>query len=109
MKKIYICHEFGGVYDNAKLIVDHIHKLVSFNKRAVYISPVLMFGHLNEQIPYELSMEYCKEILKGCDLMLTFGDASNSRGCMIEKDFCKRRNIKVMDYIDYLKQYTNKD
>lgn len=105
MKKVYICHEFGGIYDNAKLIVDYLDKLVSYNEDAVYISPVLMFGSLYDTIDYDKSIEYCKEILKDCDLMITFGDESNSTGCLIEKEFCKDNGIKIIDFVQYCKQF----
>lgn len=103
MKKVYICHEFGGIYDNVKKIVEYINKLVTYDDKVVYISPVLLFGNLYDTIPYDLSIEYCKSVLKDCDMMITFGDESNSTGCMIEKEFCKEHNIEVIDYIDYFK------
>lgn len=105
MKKVYICHEFGGEYENAKSIVNYIKKLASYDTNALYISPVLLFGCLYDDIPYDTSIEYCKELLKDCDLMLTFGELSNSTGCMLEKDFCEKKNIKIIDYSDYIAQY----
>ena len=46
MKKVYICHEFGGEYENAKSIVNYIKKLASYDTNVLYISPVLLFGCL---------------------------------------------------------------
>lgn len=105
MKKIYISHEFGGIYDNAKEIVDYIKQLISINRNAVYISPVLLYGCVYDTLPYQVSMDYCTEILKDCDMMITFGDKSNSTGCMLEKEFCRLNNIKVIDFEDYRKLY----
>ena len=105
MKKIYICHEFGGIYENAKKVVDYIEQLVTYNKNAAYISPILTFGCLTDKIDYTLIMDYSLSILQDCDLMITFGDESLSRGCIIEKNYCNDHNIPMIDFVDYCKKY----
>jgi hypothetical protein len=36
-----------------------------------------------------------------CDEMWTFGSKSMSRGCMIEKRYCERYNIPIVERGDY--------
>ena len=50
-------------------------------------------------------MDYSLAILNDCDLMITFGDESLSRGCIIEKDYCNDHNIPMIDFVDYCKKY----
>ena len=105
MKRVYLCHEFGGIYDNSKKITENINVLISYNKKSVYISPILLFGHLYDKVKYSLYIDYCLSELKTCDIMITFGEDSYSKECMIEKEFCKTHNIPIVDYIDYCKRY----
>lgn len=105
MKKAYICHEYGGMYDNVKIVVDYIKKLTSYNNNVAYISPILLFGMLYDTIPYEKSIEYCLSILVDCDFMIIFGEESNSKGCSIEKKFCNDNNIPIIEFRDYCKRY----
>ena len=105
MKKIYICHEYGGIYDNAKIVVNYIKKLVSYNRNNIYISPILLFGMLYDIVPYDMSMEYCLQVLKDCDSMIIFGDESKSKGCIIEKEFCEKNNIPIIEFTDYCKRF----
>jgi len=103
--KIYLCHEFDGIYDNAKSIVDYIDKLVSYNSNAVYISSILLFGNLYDRINNDLFIDYKLSILQDCDTMIIFGDKSLTEDCNIEKEYCNQHNIKIIEFIDYCKQY----
>lgn len=105
MKKVYLCHEFDGVYDNAKIITDHIKTLVSYNKFAAYISPVHLFGMLHNIIDTSLYLEYCTSLLKDCNMMIIFGDQSKNEECIYQINFCKKHNIPVVEYVDYCKSY----
>ena len=108
MKKIYLCHDFDGVYDNAKTITDYIITLISYNKFASYISPTHLFGMLYDKIDSSLYSEYCISLLKDCNLMIVFGENSKTDECIHQIDYCKKHNIPVIDYVDYCKQYIHK-
>lgn len=105
MKKIYLCHEYGGVYDYAKEIADHIKMLITYNKFASYISPVLSFGMLHDRVDSELYSEYCLSLLKDCNMMIIFEDKSKTEQCLSEIEYCRKHNIPVIEYVDYCKRY----
>lgn len=109
MKKVYICHEFGGIYDNAKKVTNYLKELVRCNENIVYISPILTFGVLYDQVNYDIGMDYCIELLKNCDLMITFGKHSESKGCIIEKIYCENHKIPIIDYNEFIKNYSKGD
>jgi hypothetical protein len=46
-------------------------------------------------------MVYCLTLLDMCDEMWTFGSKSMSRGCMIEKRYCERYKIPIVERGDY--------
>ena len=104
MKKVYICHDFQGIYDNAKKVVDYVKKLISINQNCIYISPILLFGFLyDSNLSYDKQMDYCYALLSDCDLMITFGEESMGNGATLEKEYCKSHNIKVMEFSEYCK------
>lgn len=105
MKKIYLCHDFNGIYDNAKKVIEYIDCLISYNNEALYVSPILLLGSLYYKLDNNLKVKYCLHELKSCDIMITFGKNSLSRDCLTEKEYCKNNNINIIDYIDYCKQY----
>ena len=107
MKKIYICHEYGGIYDNIKDIVSIIKQLALIDSNNIYISPILLFGILEDIVSYNKSLEYCLEILKDCDIMITFGNKSETNGCLIEKEFCNNHNIQIIEFDEFCKNYNN--
>jgi len=105
LRKIYLCHEFDGIYSNARDIVEHIDKLVSYNSDAIYISPILLFGNLYDKLRIDLITKYKLDILNGCDAMIIFGNKSQTEDCNIEKSYCNQHNIKIIEFTDYCKQY----
>ena len=108
MKKIYLCHEFDGIYENAKIITDYINNLVTYNKFASYISSVHLFGMLHDKIDSSLYSKYCISVLKDCNMMIVFGENSKTNECKYQINYCKKHNIPVIEYVDYCKKYTNK-
>ena len=104
MEKIYLCHEFDGIYDNVKIITDYIKTLVSYNKFSAYISPVHLFGILHNRNK-SLYLEYCISVLKDCDMMIVFGENSKNDECKYQIDYCIKNNIPVIEYVDYCKRY----
>ena len=103
MKKIYLCHDFSGIYDNVKLITDYIKVLISYDKNVSYISPVHLFGILYDKVDSSLYSEYCISLLKDCDMMIVFGEKSKTDECEYQINYCKKHNIPIIEYVDYCK------
>lgn len=101
-KVIYICHEFGGDIVNKEIVAKLIEKLVNIFPNYCFVSPIHSFGYLYDEVSYERGMEYCITLLDMCDEMWVFGDKSMSKGCLIEKRYCDRYKIPIVDKGDYI-------
>ena len=95
--RIYISHQYGGKEENKLHVENIIKELVKNNPQHTYVSPIHAVGFLYNDVSYEQGIEYCLDLLKMCDVMYTFGEHSNSKGCIIEKRFCKDNNIPIID------------
>jgi len=100
-KLVYICHEFGGKQENADKVATLIKKLIAIHPNICFLSPHHAIGFFYHDVSYEKGMEYCLTLLDMCDEMWTFGSKSMSKGCMIEKDYCKRYKIPIIEMGDY--------
>lgn len=100
-KVVYICHEFGGKRENADIIAAIVKDLSRQHPEICFISPVHSFGFMYDTVSYEKGMEYCLTLLDMSDEMWTFGSKSMSRGCMIEKRYCERYKIPIIERGDY--------
>ncbi|HLT42440.1 MAG TPA: DUF4406 domain-containing protein [Sphingobacteriaceae bacterium] len=100
-KLVYICHEFGGRRENIKRVTRLVRHLVNQYPEICFLSPVHATGFLYHELDYEEGMEYCLTLLDMCDEMWTFGSKSMSRGCMIEKEYCKKYKIPIIERGDY--------
>ncbi len=100
-KLVYICHEYGGDKENAKKVARLIRKLIKTFPNICFLSPIHSFGFFYQDLEYEDGMEHCLTLLDMCDECWTFGTKSMSRGCMIEKDYCKRYKIPIIEQGDY--------
>jgi len=96
-KLVYLCHEYGGNSKNAELIKALHVELSLKHPEILFISPVQAVGHLYFHVPYEKGMEYCLTLLDLCDEMWTFGERSLSEGCRIEKEYCARYRIPIVE------------
>ena len=94
-KVIYICHEYGNDYKNADKVADLILSFSVVYPDLVFVSPIHTFGFMYMDVPYDHGMKMCLTLLDLCDEMWIFGDKSKSRGCMIEREYCKRYNIQI--------------
>ena len=102
-KVVYVCHEFG-VKENAEKVARLIELFVNVYPNICFMSLIHTFGYLYDSVDYDTGIEYCLTLLDMCDEMWTFGSKSMSRGCMIEKEYCKKYKIPIIergDYIDY--------
>lgn len=96
-KLIYICHQFGGEIENKKKVEELIRGFVEIYPDFCFISPIHSFGYLYNDVDYDTGMDYCLTLLDLCDEMWTFGNFSDSRGCTIEKSYCKRYKIPIIE------------
>ena len=97
MKKVYICHEFGDKSKNKKKITKLIKALVKEYPNVCFISPVHNFGFYYRDVGYMRGIVYCLTLLKIADEMWTFGERSNSTGCLYEKELCREIGIPIRE------------
>jgi hypothetical protein len=104
--KIYVCHKFGGDPANVtdveeKLLAlyhdEHIRK--TLHGKVTFYSPLHATGFLYEAVgDWHDGMRMCLEELVECDAMLVFGEDSFSRGCMMEREYCVKYKIPLIEY-----------
>ena len=95
-KLIYISHPSGGLEENTKEIAEIVSEL--YKNEAIYnnfciVSPVHCFGFMYEDVEYYKGLSFCTDLLMHCDLMLLTGNYEQSRGCNVELNMCKNKNI----------------
>ena len=76
---IYISHPYGGKEENKTKVENIIKKLIKENPEHTYISPIHTFGHLYNDVDYEIGLQWCLDLLNACDKMYVYGDWENSR------------------------------
>ena len=96
-KVVYICHEFGGKQENADKVATLVRELSNLYPTICFISPIHAFGFLYESTDYDRGMSYCLTLLDMCDEMWVFGEFSNSKGCLIEKEYCRKYKIPIVE------------
>ena len=94
---IYISHAFGGKEENKAEIEAIIRKLVKADPTRTYISPVHAFGFLYDDVPYDVGMKYCTDLLSKCDVMWVYGE--HSKGVKVEIKYCEENNIPWVQII----------
>ena len=93
IKKIYISHPYEGKERNKTRVEQIVKDCSKMNKNAVFVSPIHTFGFMYNTISYERGINYCLELLDCCDEMWVFGNYTQSEGCKIEIEHCKKNNI----------------
>lgn len=96
-KVIYISHEYGNDYENADRVADLVRAYSIVHSDYCFVSPIHSFGFMYSDLNYEHGMKLCLTLLDMCDEMWVFGDRSMSKGCQIEKEFCNRYDIPIID------------
>lgn len=97
MNLIYLCHEYGGKQENIDKVQAIAKQLQTNSQNVLYVVPHLAIGHIYHSIPYEDGMRLCLAMLEKCDAMITFGEHSKSRGCLLEKQYCGDNGISIID------------
>lgn len=101
---IYLCHQFGGdpanVLDVEKkvLAMYERHPEAMKDMKISLYSPLHNTGYLYPVTGWEDGMRICLDFLEVCDYMMVFGGMSNSRGCLIEKDWCLDNYKPIIAY-----------
>lgn len=96
IKKIYISHSYSGLKENKRDIEYKVKRLVKEYPNYVFITPVHTFGYLYDSYPYDAGIDLCIELLKTCKEMWVIDkDFVNSKGCMIEREYCLNHNIPI--------------
>ena len=96
-KVIYICHEYGNDYKNADRVADLVSALSVVYPDICFVSPIHAFGFMYADLSYDHGMKLCLALLDMCDEMWVFGDGSNSKGCLVEKEYCRRYDIPITE------------
>lgn len=95
-KKIYISHSYSGLKENKRDIEYKVKRLVKEYPNYVFISPVHTFGYLYDSYPYDAGIDLCIELLKMCDEMwIVDENFVNSKGVMVEREYCLNHNVSV--------------
>lgn len=97
---IYFSHKFGGDKNNKYKLEDYIKELVT-KYEFIPISPIHNTGFLYDVVSYEKGIDWCIKLLSLASAMVVFGADSNSKGCLLEKDYCVKHNIPVVEYSDF--------
>ena len=95
-KLVYICHEFGGKQENIDRVGELVKGLLKVHPEYCFLSPLHATGFLYNEMTWENGMEYCLTLLDMCDEMWVFGKESMSKGCMMEKEYCKEHSIPIV-------------
>ena len=88
---IYISQKFGGDPERKREAEKLIKVLSILFQDETFISPILTFGHMYFDVPYDRGMKYCTDLLSKCDKMWVFGE--HSTGVIAEIDFCEKHGI----------------
>lgn len=98
-KLVYISHPSSGLEENT-LDVEYIVKQLYDNEELYnnycFISPIHCFGFMYNTTEYTKGLSFCTDLLKHCDIMLVFGDWTESVGCKAEVDMCNELGIPVL-------------
>lgn len=97
MKRVYICHEFGGKQESADRVAAIIREFIKWYPDICFMSPIHAFGFYYHDTEYLHGIDYCLTLLEVCEEMWVFGEHSKSRGCQIEKAYCKEHNIPIIE------------
>ena len=96
-KVVYVSHEYDGKQENADKVATLVTELSNLYPTICFMSPAHAFGFMYESIDYDRGILYCLTLLDMCDEMWVFGEFSNSKGCLIEKEYCRKYKIPIVE------------
>jgi hypothetical protein len=98
-KLIYIAHPYGGNPENYLLAEHYLTTLTEAYPQYCFISPVIAYSSLYNEMPYDDGLSLCLTLLSRCDELWLCQDTqgkTKSKGTNIEVDYCKQHNIPVV-------------
>ena len=97
---LYISHKYGGDPANLERAKKITHDLQLNDPENCYICPLMVFSHLGyDEIPYDVSMDLCIDILSVCDKLIVASEVSEG----------VRREIEFADMVGMEVQYLETD
>lgn len=96
---VYVAQPFGGDTDAYKVARRIMRDLIKNYPRVVFISPILQYGYMYEDVKYIEGLEICINLLRKCDRLLLLKGWHESRGCMAE--WAAARALGIPIYYNY--------
>lgn len=91
---LYISHKYGGDPANLERAKKITHDLQLNDPENCYICPLMVFSHLGyDEIPYDVSMDLCIDILSVCDKLIVASEVSE--GVRREIEFAEMVGMEV--------------
>jgi hypothetical protein len=97
MKLIYLAHPFSGKQENVEKAERILRRLMREYPDYVFYSPLHATGYYYHDVPYDVGMEHCLEILRRCDELWLCEGWENSRGCGIEYSYARGTGIPIRE------------
>jgi hypothetical protein len=97
MKVIYVAHKFNGDPKNVKKVEKIIRDLVVKYPDYTFYSPLHNTGFFYDDIPYEIGMKHCIEMLSRSDEIWFCSGWKKSRGCNIEHDWAAEHGVTIKE------------
>lgn len=94
MKRVYISHPLAGDIEGNRAKVDAICKALIAQGEVLPISPVHLFGYMENDKHREEIMRADLALLNIVDEIWVYGD---SQGCLMEVERARQIGIKVID------------
>lgn len=95
-KVAYVSHPFGGDRNNYQKIENTIRELQKKYPKFTFVSPVHCFGFQYDDVTYEDGINKCLWLLEQCDIMIDCDNNKTSKGCGIEREYCKKQGKPVV-------------
>ena len=92
---VYVAQPFGGDTDAYKVARRIIRNLIKNYPRVVFISPILQYGFMYEDVEYIEGLEICINLLRRCDRLLLLPGWQSSRGCVAEWATARELGIPI--------------
>ena len=89
MKLIYVAHPFLGKQGERRKGGRYCAPAMREYPDYVFYSPLHAIGFYYHDVPYDVGIEHCLEMLRRCDELWLCEGWENSRGCSLEYSFAK--------------------
>lgn len=93
---IYCAHKYGGSLENKRAVESIIRTLQADDTENCYVSPIHCFGFLYDELPYDVGMELCYDLLTVCDKVMVL--SGPSEGVLREVRMAHKLGMEVEYY-----------